>query len=222
MSRDRMNDRPCRLGITRCLARLSAVAVVASLFAGSADADRLASPAAAPSAGPSVNQEEGNPTDAGPQNAKREYLIKAAILYNFAKFTRWPEQSFEAVDAPLRLCVLGMDPFGEALSTIEGKRVGARNLRTRRISDVTGIAGCHLLFVSTSEDERLAAVLAATDGAAILTVAEMPGFSHSGGIITLNVVDDRNRFDVNRRAAERAGLRLSAKLLRLADSVIQD
>lgn len=153
---------------------------------------------------------------------KREHLIKAAILYNFAKFTRWPAMAFESVDAPLYLCVLGVDPFGDALATVDGKRVGARNLRTRLITDTAQIAACHLLFVSASETERLADILAATDGAAILTVADLPGFSRAGGIITLNVVEDRTRFAVNRLAADRAGLTLSAKLLRLADSVIQD
>ena len=61
-----------------------------------------------------------------------------------------------------------------------------------------------------------------TDGAAILTVADIPEFSRAGGIITLNIVEDRTHFDVNRVAAARAGLELSAKLLRLADSVIQE
>lgn len=161
----------------------------------------------------------GNGTAASPD---REYLIKAAILYNFAKFTRWPTAAFESADAPLDLCVIGADPFGDALATIDGKRVGTHNLRTRLIGDTAQIGGCHLLFVSTSESGRLDDILAATDGTAVLTVADMPDFSRAGGIITLSVVDDRTRFDVNRLAADRAGLTLSAKLLRLAATIIQD
>jgi hypothetical protein len=153
---------------------------------------------------------------------KREYFIKAAILYNFAKFTRWPAAAFEDGDAPLRLCVLGVDPFGKALATIDGKRVGTRLLRTRLIPDLSDVGDCHLLFVSTSEDAHLDDVLAATHDAAILTVADIPDFSQAGGIITLKIVDDRTRFLVNRLAADRAGLVLSAKLLRLAETVIQD
>jgi len=153
---------------------------------------------------------------------KREYFIKAAILYNFAKFTRWPAAAFDDVDAPLRLCVLGVDPFGKALATIDGKRVGARILRTRLIPDLGHVEGCHVLFVSTSESAHLDDVLAATHEAAILTVADIPDFSQAGGIVTLKIVDDRTRFLVNRLAADRAGLMLSAKLLRLAETVIQD
>lgn len=190
--------------LTACLAL---VALVLTASGAAAQSDDQA--AGAKSSGPT-------------EQASREYLIKAAILYNFAKFTRWPAESFASVDAPLQLCVIGTDPFGAALATIDGKRVGSRNLRTRLITDTAQMAGCHLLFVSASENESLAKVLAAADGAAILTVADIADFSTAGGIITLKVVEDRTRFDVNRLAADRAGLKLSAKLLRLADSVIED
>jgi len=196
----------------RSLARLmAALAVVTLALTGGAAAGQSA-PAAAGVDG----------TEHGGTPPKREYLIKAAILYNFAKFTRWPAAAFAGADAPLDLCVIGVDPFGEALATIDGKRVGAHPLRTRLIADATKVARCHLLFVSASEAERLGDILAATNGGAILTVADLPEFSRAGGIITLNIVDDRIRFDVNRSAADRAGLTLSAKLLRLAETVIQD
>lgn len=173
-------------------------------------------------AGQSVQQTAGAKTDEASDEPSREYLIKAAILYNFAKFTRWPAEAFDSADAPLQLCVIGVDPFREALATIDGKRVGSRSLRTRLIADTAMIGACHVLFVSVSESERLAEVLAAASDAAVLTVADIPDFARAGGIITLNIVEDRTRFDVNRLAADRAGLALSAKLLRLADTVIQN
>jgi hypothetical protein len=191
--------------------RLTAcVAVMMLVLTGSVAADQ------------STHQTSGAEGNGSSEQPSREYLIKAAILYNFAKFTRWPAESFETVDAPLQLCVFGIDPFRDALATIDGKRVGSRNLRTRLITDTSMVGGCHLLFVSASENERLPDVLAATDGAAVLTVADIPDFSRAGGIITLNIVEDRTRFDVNRLAADQAGLKLSAKLLRLADTVIQN
>lgn len=152
----------------------------------------------------------------------REYLIKAAILYNFAKFTNWPARSFEGPEAPLRLCVLGTDPFAEALDTIEGKRVGARRLRVARIAAPGEIPGCHVLFVSESERGSLPSILSAARGEPVLSIAELPDFAQAGGVIALRTVDDRTRFDVNLAAAERSGLRLSAKLLRLATTVIQE
>lgn len=192
----------------RCGLRVLTACLAVSILAltGSGAAGQSASPS--PSA-------EGTPP-------KREYLIKAAILYNFAKFTRWPAKSFLSADAPLDLCVIGVDPFGQALATIDGKRVGARTLRTRLIADAAQVESCHLLFVSASETERLGDVLAAANGGAVLTVADLPGFARAGGIIALKVVEDRTRFEVNRSAADRAGLTLSAKLLRLAEAVIQE
>jgi hypothetical protein len=195
----------------RAIGRLTAgVAVMMLVLTGSGAADQPA------------DRTTGADGTVSPEQPNREYLIKAAILYNFAKFTRWPAGSFESADAPLQLCVVGIDPFRDALATIDGKRVGSRNLRTRLITDTTMVDGCHLLFVSASENERLADILAATHGAAVLTVADIPDFSRAGGIITLNIVEDRTRFNVNRLAADQAGLKLSAKLLRLADTVIQD
>jgi hypothetical protein len=187
---------------------LAAIAVVTLVLTGSA------------AAGQSAPQAAGAADGSAPP--KREYLIKAAILYNFAKFTRWPAAAFASADAPLELCVIGVDPFGEALATIDGKHVGQHTLRTRLIADTAKVASCHLLFVSASETERLSDVLAAADGAAVLTVADLPEFARAGGMISLKVVEDRTRFDVNRAAADRAGLTLSAKLLRLAETVIQD
>jgi len=206
----KLSARPIH-GPWRALGRLAACLAVMTLVLTGGGA-----------AGQSMRQSAGAPPGEASEGPSREYLIKAAILYNFAKFTRWPAESFDGADAPLQLCVFGADPFGAALASIDGKRVGERNLRTRLIADTAEVRGCHLLFVSASERESFAEVLAATNRAAVLTVADSPDFSRAGGIITLNVVEDRTRFDVNRSAAEQAGLELSAKLLRLADSVIQE
>ena len=198
-------------GSWRALVRLTACLAVSALVLTGGGA-----------AGQTMQPSAGARADGASERPSREYLIKAAILYNFAKFTRWPAESFDSAEAPLQLCVFGADPFGAALATIDGKRVGARNLRVRLIAETTEVRDCHVLFVSASERESFDEVLVATSRAAVLTVADSPGFSHAGGIITLNVVEDRTRFDVNRSAAEQAGLELSAKLLRLADSVIQE
>ncbi len=152
----------------------------------------------------------------------REHLIKSAILYNFAKFARWPDTAFESPSAPLKLCVLGANPFGEALATIEGKRVGEHPLKIVLITEPLAIAGCHMLFVSASEKPRLQQILGAIDGQPMLTVADWPGFAGAGGVINLETVEDRSRFEVNVAAAERAGLKLSAKLLRLATVVVEN
>ncbi len=148
----------------------------------------------------------------------REYLIKAAFLYNFAKFTEWPAGSFLDSDAPLDVCVFGEDPFGGALESIAGKTIRGRRVAVHRVASIEAGAACHLLFISASEATRLAGILEALRGRPVLTIAEMPGFARSGGIINLKTnPDDRIRFEINASIAKRAGLRLSSKLLNLAE-----
>lgn len=149
----------------------------------------------------------------------REYLIKAAILYNFAKFASWPETVFSHPGAPLRICVLGEDPFGAALDSLHGKQVRNRPLAITRVGAVEEAPQCHILFVSASEEARLPTILDYVGRLPILTVADMSRFTNSGGIIALKEVDNRSRIEVNIGAAEQAGLKLSSKLLRLADMV---
>ncbi|MDH3738305.1 MAG: YfiR family protein, partial [Alphaproteobacteria bacterium] len=168
-------------------------------------------PASAKTAGPS--------SEARQEQLTREYLIKAAILYNVAKFASWPDSAFNSADEPVHLCVLGRNPFGAALETLRGKRVGSRKLAVSAIAEVEYAAACHVLFVSASEQQRVAEILAAVSSHPILTVADFDRFATEGGIVGLTEVDDRARLQVNVDAAGQAGVRLSSKLLRLADTV---
>ena len=84
----------------------------------------------------------------------REYMIKAEILCNFAKFARWPSKAFDRDESPFRLCVLGDDPFGQALASIEGKQVDGRRIQTIMIADTAEARRCHMLFVSASKYPR--------------------------------------------------------------------
>ena len=151
--------------------------------------------------------------------APREYLIKAVFLYNFAKFTTWPAESFPDPQAPLRLCILGEDAFGAAMESIDGKSIKQRPLAVIRIAQVSDAVRCHILFISTSEEERLRAILDDLRERPILTIADMPDFARAGGTINLKTVEDRIRFDINVDAANAADLRLSSKLLRLGNIV---
>jgi hypothetical protein len=157
--------------------------------------------------------------EAATERVSREYLIKAAILYNLAKFATWPETVFSGADAPIRLCVLGHDPFGAALQSLRGKRVGRRQLAITMTTDVAYAPACHILFVSGSEEARLGEVLDTVSRLPILTVADFDHFATAGGIVGLTEVDDRSRLEVNIDAAGLAGVRLSSKLLRLAVTV---
>jgi hypothetical protein len=149
----------------------------------------------------------------------REYLIKAGFLYNFPKFTEWPEAAFLGESTTLEVCVLGEDPFGAALESIEGKPIGQKSVHTRRAAELRDTVGCHVVFVSASERAQLATILTALDASPVLTVSDVPEFSQAGGMITLQTVNNQIRFQINLIAAERARLRFSSKMLMLAEIV---
>jgi YfiR/HmsC-like len=146
-----------------------------------------------------------------------EYQLKAAFLYNFAKFVEWPAESFENPSEPLTVCVLGEDPFGRALDdVISGKKIEARALSVRRISDARQAKGCRVLFVSSSERRSVLSVLAGLNESGVLTVGESGSASSEGMIINFILEGGKIRFAINTAAAERGKLRFSSRLLSLA------
>jgi hypothetical protein len=153
----------------------------------------------------------------------REYRIKAAFLYNFIKFVEWPADRFADEGTPIILCVIGKDPFGTTLEdTVAGKIVKGRHIGIRRIDNVDDLDACHLLFVGSSERERLWQIVASSHGANVLTVGDMDDFVEFGGIINLTKSADKIRFQINLAAAKKAQLKLDLKLLKLASSVTKN
>jgi hypothetical protein len=149
-----------------------------------------------------------------------EYQVKAAFLYNFAKFVEWPSRAFHGPSEPIAICVLGQDPFGGALQeTVKGKEAAGRQLLVRNISDVRGPGSCQILFVSSSERKHFSSILAGAKRGGLLTVGEAAGFATAGGIINFKLEDGRVRFEINVEAAQQNELRISSKLLSLAESV---
>ncbi len=146
----------------------------------------------------------------------QEYRVKAAFLYNFAKFVKWPPETFENTDAPLVLCVLGDDPFGSALDMLQGKSVRGRRLAIYRTHAIDGPPSCQLLYVAGSERARLQSILDQVRGRPVLTVSDLPDFTLHGGIIGFFTVQSRIRFAINPGAAVANGLKISSQLLKLA------
>jgi hypothetical protein len=159
------------------------------------------------------------PAIALPPAAASEYQLKAAFLYNFAKFVDWPPGSFASAVAPFRLCVLGLDPFGSELdSTLEGKSVNGHPIALVRNAGEEDVTQCHVVFVAGSEASRLSRLLGRLP-AGVLTVADLPRFAEHGGMIGFVMAGSRVNFEINPEAAEKARVRISSKLLKLAKIV---
>lgn len=149
-----------------------------------------------------------------------EYQIKAAFLFNFAKFVDWPPAAFSEPSSPVVIGVLGKNVFGDALDktlqNMRSKSINNHPVLLKMFHSVAEVTNCHVLFISTSEKGRLAKTLAALQGMNILTVSEMDDFISAGGMINFVIQDDKVHFEINNAAAEKAGLKISSKLLSLS------
>jgi YfiR/HmsC-like len=155
------------------------------------------------------------------QQKPSEYQVEAAYLYNFGRFVEWPAKGANAqTNSSFTICVLGEDPFGQALdATLAGEMIGNQRVAARRISSPQMSADCQILFISSSEANRLNKIIEALDKSAVLTVSDIPQFSQRHGMIQFVLEGNRIRFEVNLTATQRAGLTLSSELLKVATAV---
>lgn len=157
------------------------------------------------------------PSPCRAQTQPTEYQIKAAFIYNFARFVDWPPQAFATANAPMVIGVLGENPFGDNLQqAINGKVVNGHPLQFRQFDSLSDALKCHVLFISQSEKKHLSKIIAKLKAAPILTIGETDGFIDAGGMIHLVLIQQKVRFQINNEAAKNAGLTMSSKLLSLA------
>jgi hypothetical protein len=152
---------------------------------------------------------------AAPPVSTNEYQVKAAFLFNFAKFVVWPANVFPDANTPLVIGVLGQDPFGSYLDdTVRGERVDNRQLVVQRYRSTAEIKNCHVLFISRSESGRLNEIVSALKNRKLLIVTDADG--GEGGVVIRFVTEgNRIRFKIDPAAAKAANLTISSKLLRL-------
>jgi hypothetical protein len=155
-----------------------------------------------------------------PGGSPTEYEVKAAFLYNFARFVEWPAESRPDPGAPFVIAILGRDPFGAVLDeTVAGKTVAGRPIEVHRVPRPDDARDAQIVFVSPSERANMAAILKALERPGVLTVGDTDGFATHGGAINFTVQARRVRFEINPSVAEQAGLKMSSQLLKLATLV---
>jgi hypothetical protein len=143
-----------------------------------------------------------------------EYAVKAAYLTKFVPFIGWPDAVFASATAPVTICILGPDPFGNIIDKAAGGGAGAgRPISIRRIQTAESADGCHIVYVGDPQ----AGTLDALAGKPVVTVTDSG--APTRGVITFVTLDNHVRFDIDDAAAARSGIRISSKLLELAHSV---
>jgi hypothetical protein len=144
-----------------------------------------------------------------------EAAVKIAFLYNFFKFIEWPltveQQSY-------RLCTTTNDQLGDGLSLLESKNIRSKKMVVRR--DVNGekLKHCHMVFIGATE--KTVEIIAYLQGLPIVTVSDQPNFIAQGGMIGLIQDGNRLNFEINLKATNTDDVHVSAKLLKLAKTVI--
>ncbi len=154
------------------------------------------------------------------QASELELRVKAAFLYNVAKFVNWPEDA-QATDNAIDICVFQHAEFARtAQDELNGKRVGQRPVTTRSISALADARDCEIVFVGEeAKRTEVTSGLAELRSQPVLTVGDPESFIDDGGIMRLKRLDGKLRFEVAMQGVQRSGLQLSSKLLRLADII---
>jgi len=159
----------------------------------------------------------GTWTASGGGPTPTEYEVKAAYLYNFAKFIDWPAEKLAEGSSPLVIGILGEDPFGNTLdATVKDKAIRNHALKIRRLDAGEDPRGCHILFVGKPQNSELDAIAEKVKDSAVLIVGETNDFLDHGGMIRFFLESDTVRFEINPAPALRARLQISSKLLSVA------
>jgi hypothetical protein len=149
-----------------------------------------------------------------------EYHVKALFLYNFAKYVDWPAETFSNTNVPITIGVLGQNNFGDDLTNaVVGKIINGRKIEILQIENESDCSKCQILFISNSQDARVADILSKIKLLPILTVGESDSFFQHGGIIHFALKDGKVRLEINLAAARASKVQISSKLLSVADVV---
>ncbi len=149
----------------------------------------------------------------------KEYKLKAAFLYNFAKFVEWPASAYSDAGSPVVIGVLGRNPFGAELSNaVKDRKINGRPIEIKQVRTAAEARGTQMLFVSAGEERNFGAFKNSL-GAGILPVGESALFANQGGTIIFNLEGDKLRFEINMAAAQRSNLKISAQLQKLATTI---
>jgi len=158
-----------------------------------------------------------------PGQSATENQVKAAYLFNFLKFVEWPDGLSSDPQSKWIIGIVGGSPVSFELSKlVEGKNILGRELLVKNFQATDNLRGCNILFIGGSEKKHLPSILASLRGSSVMTVADMDHFIESGGMVQIVVENARARVSIDMEATDRAGLKISSKLLALARTVVAE
>lgn len=149
-----------------------------------------------------------------------EYAVKAAYLYKFAGYVEWPPTSFSQVTAPLKIGVVGADRLvAELTRQLAGVSVSNHPVTVASLKPGDALGDVQILFIGRQENSGLPRLLAGVQQKPVLTVTELADGLDEGSVINFVTTDNRIRFEISLPAAQKSGLKLSSRLLSVAQQV---
>ncbi len=152
---------------------------------------------------------------AAESNVAVEYRVKSGFIYNFAIFIDWPKTSFDDRNEPFRVAVVDMAVLGDTFNDLATKRVKGRNIEVYAYKDDGSTPPPHILFMNTPDTSLLDKLIGRYKNTSVLTVGQTRGFARRGGVINILKTNNKFSLEINMRAAKRAGLKISSRLLKL-------
>jgi len=152
------------------------------------------------------------------QNLPSEYKVKSIFLYNFTRFIDWPAEAFANEAEPFKIGILGNDPFGNYLEdAILGENMAGHPIVIERFKNINEFIDCHILYINLKDTEKVKEAIRLTENKSTLTVGEYENFTRWGGMIRIYSDSKKIKMQINDTAARNAQLKISAKLLNVAD-----
>ena len=145
-----------------------------------------------------------------------EALIKISYLAKFPKFVEWPAETPSNGEVAFNFCVLGDEEVNAISAALSGQSIKTEPVKVIDVKRRNSMNECMALYIASSEAWRVREIIQQLQAKPILSISEIEGFASQGGIIELVKQDERLKFEINEKAAVRAGLRISAQLARLA------
>lgn len=149
-----------------------------------------------------------------------ENEVKAAYIYNFAKYVDWPETP-SRLNPTLNFCIIGISPINSVMTSMTGKLIKNRKVSVRELRHTEGLNDCNLLFVNSTMKAYLPQILSSAVLRPLLTISDYSGFAATGGIIEFVPVGGKIKFKINNRSAKSANLKISSHLLNLAVTILE-
>ncbi len=150
-----------------------------------------------------------------------EYKVKAVVLFNFAKYVKWPDKVFSSPSDPIRVCVFGSNPFGEFFDSSDApKQAQDRDLLVVKLpesAEEKDLAACQVFFWQERHESAVSKFETVLEQHSVLTVADQ---KTDKSVISFSVVDGKVRFSIRLKAAEALGINISSQLLKLA--IVED